>query len=60
MAPDRRGVVPVNRRPEGLAIWPPTDLAVHFESGVRLAEQGYVKLDFSRISGEWSVGTEVR
>ena len=29
--------------------------ANHVESGVRLAEHGYAKFDFSKIRGEWLV-----
>jgi uncharacterized peroxidase-related enzyme len=37
-----------NRYVEGLGTWAPEDPAAYVESGVRLAEQGYVHYDFSK------------
>jgi uncharacterized peroxidase-related enzyme len=37
-----------NRYVDGLGTWAPEDPAAYVESGVRLAEQGYVNYDFSR------------
>ena len=37
-----------NRYVDGLGTWAPEDPAAYVESGVRLAEQGYVKYDFSK------------
>ena len=31
----------------------PEDPSAYVESGVRLAEDGYAKFDFSKIRGEW-------
>jgi hypothetical protein len=42
-----------NRYVEGLGTWSPEDPADYVESGVRLAEHGYAKFDFSKIRGEW-------
>jgi hypothetical protein len=37
-----------NRDVEGLGTWAPDDPAAYEESGLRLANQGYVSYDFSR------------
>ena len=37
-----------NRYVDGLGTWAPEDPAAYVESGVRLAEQGYVHYDFSK------------
>jgi uncharacterized peroxidase-related enzyme len=37
-----------NRYVDGLGTWAPEDPAAYIESGVRLAEQGYVHYDFSK------------
>jgi hypothetical protein len=37
-----------NRYVDGLGTWAPEDPAAYIEPGVRLAEQGYVKYDFSK------------
>jgi uncharacterized peroxidase-related enzyme len=37
-----------NRYVDGLGTWAPEDSAAYAESGVRLAEQGYVHYDFSK------------
>jgi uncharacterized peroxidase-related enzyme len=42
-----------NRYVDGLGTWSPEDPADYVESGVRLAEHGYAKFDFSKIRGEW-------
>jgi uncharacterized peroxidase-related enzyme len=42
-----------NRYVEGLGTWAPKDPADYTESGVRLAQDGYAKFDFSKIRGEW-------
>lgn len=43
-----------NRYVEGLGTWSPEEPSAYVESGVRLAEDGYAKFDFSKIRGEWS------
>jgi uncharacterized peroxidase-related enzyme len=42
-----------NRYVEGLGTWAPQDPAAYVDSGVRLAEVGYARFDFSKIRGEW-------
>src|ERR1700677_4542793 len=42
-----------NRYVEGLGTWAPEDPADYVESGVRLANDGYAKFDFSKIKSEW-------
>jgi uncharacterized peroxidase-related enzyme len=42
-----------NRYVDGLGTWSPENPADYIESGVRLAEHGYAKFDFSKIRGEW-------
>jgi uncharacterized peroxidase-related enzyme len=42
-----------NRYVDGLGTWSPEDPADYVESGVRLAEHGYAKFDFSKIRGKW-------
>ena len=42
-----------NRYVEGLGTWSPEDPADYVESGIRLANDGYAKFDFSNIKGEW-------
>jgi hypothetical protein len=42
-----------NRYVDGLGTWSPEDPADYVEAGVRLAEHGYAKFDFSKIRGEW-------
>ena len=37
-----------NRYVDGLGTWAPTDPAAYEETGVRLANQGYVNFDFSK------------
>jgi alkylhydroperoxidase family enzyme len=37
-----------NRYVDGLGTWAPEDPAAYVDSGVRLAEQGYVNHDFSK------------
>jgi uncharacterized peroxidase-related enzyme len=44
-----------NRYVDGLGTWSPEDPAAYVESGIRLAEHGYAKFDFSKIRGEWPV-----
>jgi uncharacterized peroxidase-related enzyme len=42
-----------NRYVDGLGTWSPEDPADYVESGVRLANDGYAKFDFSKIKSEW-------
>lgn len=42
-----------NRYVEGLGTWAPQDPAAYVEGGIRLAEQGYTKFDYSQIRREW-------
>jgi hypothetical protein len=42
-----------NRYVLGLGTWAPEDPAAYVDSGVRLAEVGYARFDFSKIRGEW-------
>jgi hypothetical protein len=42
-----------NRYVEGIGTWAPEDPAAYVDSGVRLAEDGYARFDFSKIRAEW-------
>ena len=46
-----------NRYVDGLGTWAPEDPSAYVESGVRLAEQGYAKSDFSEIRSAWRKAT---
>lgn len=41
-----------NRYVEGLGTWAPEDPAAYVDSGARLAEDGYARVDFSKLRGE--------
>ena len=49
-----------NRYVDGLGTSAPEDPADYDASGVRLAEHGYVKFDFSKIRGEWPAAPDRR